>query len=128
MRTRTFLSGTLLALLTACGPGIYRATPGRDASVITRPEIEQSPAPNAFLIVQRLRPQWLHRARPHTIREGDEEVMVFLGAARLGGLDELRNLSTLSIQKIEYLSAAAAQQRFGAGLLNGAIVVTPAER
>lgn len=126
MNTRLLLLAAALSL-SAClppssGPAPRRA--GGDAP-IQRTELVRLGSRDAFTAVQALRPRWLLARHPQTL-SGRDGVVVYFETLRLGGLEALRDMSTNDIGAIQYLRPAAAQLRFGAGHLNGAIVITPA--
>jgi hypothetical protein len=122
LRLRPLLAATAL-LLAACAPAATPGSSGRDSSVLREEEIATSRDRDAYTLVQALRPQWL-RTKPQTI-SGNDQIVVYLGAARIGGVDVLRRIAAMDVGRMEFFSPAAAQLRFGPGHLNGAIVVTP---
>ncbi|WP_420129019.1 hypothetical protein [Longimicrobium sp.] len=126
MKTRFLLLAATLSL-SACLPPSSASTPrraGGDAP-IQRTELVRLGSRDTFTAVQALRPRWLLAGRPQTL-SGRDGVVVYFETLRLGGLEALRGMSTNDIGAIQYLRPAAAQFRFGAGHLNGAIVITPA--
>jgi len=73
-------------------------------------------------LIQQIRPRWLtNRGR------GNTRVIVD-GAARMGGIDELRSFRVPDIQEVEFLSASDATTRFGTGYEAGAILVQTRRR
>jgi hypothetical protein len=116
----------VLVLLASCmpqrPPGEVRTT--QSQSVLGADEIREAAAPDAYTVVRSRRPQWLRSVRATTI-SGNDGVVVYYGNARMGGIDALRQIPAANIRSMEFLRPATAQQRFGVGHLNGAIVVTP---
>jgi hypothetical protein len=136
----------LLGLTTACaGSG---AQPGqsssRDRNVITFEQIENSEAPNAFELVRALRPQWLRPRGAQTVHEtakgvgggtgpgaavvytpAPDMIVVYLDKARLGGVNDLRQIDLRAVRTIEWLDVAAANYRFGPGHHHGVILLMP---
>ncbi len=95
-------------------------------SLITRAELDRFPSSSAYEIIQELHPQWLIGRGQKVFRNGAApvQVSVYLGATELGGPDELRNFQASQLASIQFLDARLATLRFGAGHLNGAIVLT----
>jgi hypothetical protein len=142
-------TGMLVALLlstAACaGPNPSR-TGGAAAGQrpITLEEIENVGAGNAFDLVQVRRPGWLRLRGTQSFNEGargggggsgasagvnatpgQTPILVYLGAARLGGVEALRQIDIRTIGAVEFLGRAAADHRFGPGHLHGAIILQP---
>jgi hypothetical protein len=124
---------------------------GRDGSSsragqgeLTLEEIDAAGATNAYDLIQARRPAWLRLRGTQSFNEsargvgggtgagagvsstpGQTPILIYLGAARIGGPEALRQIDPRTIQSIEYLQRAAADYRFGQGHLHGAIVLTP---
>jgi len=108
-------------------------------SVITLEEIQGGSYANTYDLVQSLRPAWL---RPRgaqsvgeaargsgvggqvTVQSGQDQLLVYLERARLGGPEALRQIDPLNIGLITYLDRTQATYRFGPGHLHGAIVLS----
>lgn len=102
------------------------------ANLITEDEITTAGTglQNAFLIVQRLRPQMLRVRSGSTSSDGgggmnvnSTELMVYLDSQRVGGVDALREIQANTIREIRYLNASDATTLFGTGHMAGAIQV-----
>lgn len=107
----------MLVLLAACGRG-RTDTPYADRSLIELAEIEGSPHPNAFALIQALRPHWLE------VRgSGTGAKRVYLDGMDLGGVNLLRQIATPTIGSIEYFDGPAATQRWGMDHAAGVIQV-----
>jgi len=91
--------------------------------VITAEELAKVDAPNAFLAVQRLRPQYL-QTRGQTTIMGTSVISVYVDGTRMGGTESLQQIPTADIKEIRWLSSSEATQRFGTGNAQGAIVIT----
>lgn len=117
-RAAALVLALALGACAAKAPGSPRPNP----NLITRAEIEQEGPSSAYDLVQKLRPTWLLE-RNRSFSQATQ-VVVYLDGTRLGGPDELRNLSTTDLEKLEYLDERRATARFGAGHVNGAILVT----
>jgi hypothetical protein len=115
----------LAAATLACAPAGPATAPRRAGgdTPIAAPELAELGHRDALSAVRALRPRWL-RAQPQTL-SGNDGVVVYLGMLRLGGVQALTDYSTADIGEIRYLRPHQAQLRFGAGHLNGAIVITP---
>lgn len=96
-------------------------------TVITREEIEASQASDAFVLVQRLRPQWL-RGRGTYSASHSNEVRVYRDGAPFGSVASLRQVPLSQVRSLRYYDAIGATQRFGADNEGGAIeIVTEAQ-
>lgn len=113
---------------------------------ITAEEIRASSARTVTELLRALRPLWLRSRgadvlRPDLPPVGDSPtsgavladdpraasgVRVYLNGTLLGGLDALDQVSVLSIMGAQYIAAAAATLRWGAGNEDGAILLTTA--
>lgn len=94
--------------------------------LITRAEIEESGARTAFELVESLRPQWLWKRGLQNLNEaaGNETLVVYMDNARLGPPETLRRVTLGSVRYLQYFDARRATQRWGAGHLQGAILVS----
>jgi hypothetical protein len=135
----------LILFAGACaGSGTRQASAAQDQIPITLEEIEASGAANAFDLVQVRRPAWLRTRGTQSFNEGargagggtgadagvtatpgQTPIIVYLGAARLGGPEMLRQIDIRTIGSVEFLNRAAADYRFGPGHLHGAIILIP---
>jgi len=108
-RARCTLVATL-PLLLACGasgspPG---EAPRPRTDVLTRAELSEVGATDAYDAVRRLRPRWLlvRSMRSFSI---ETEVVVFQGQLFLGNQDALRRIGIDGIYEMRYLDGATAQ-------------------
>ena len=132
-------SGVLGAAAVSCG-GSSQGKPTTDVrpaaatrgsnNVISRQEIEGTSGSNAYEIIQRLRPTFLSkrgavRSAPTNGANAVEAVdlVVYLNNNRLGGSDQLKNISPSDIGVIRYYSASDATTKWGLGHTAGAIQV-----
>lgn len=113
------LAGAALLLVACGGNPPPDSTLGGDPDVITRQQIETLGMGNALDVIRRLRPNWL-RSRSAT---GREEPVVYVDAARRGGIQSLSYVSVEIIDEIRYFSGPDATTRFGTGHRGGAIVI-----
>jgi outer membrane receptor for ferrienterochelin and colicin len=101
--------------------GGARASGG--SNVITRAELDRVPGTNVYDAIQQLRPGWLSRPTAPSVI-GTNPVMAYVDRHRFGAADELRNLSTSEVERIELVSAADATTRYGTGHPSGVIEIT----
>lgn len=105
-------------------PRLPRRTPPPRHLIITAQEIRDIVAMNAYEAVRLLRPQWLVERPSTLLRRPDPTTRtVYLDDFRLGGVEELRGVSTDIIASIRLVSRADATARQGVGNLYGAIQV-----
>lgn len=121
--------GLLLAALNACAPPNPEnriGAPRNTSNIITRGQIDGTNRANALEIIQSLRPTWLNIRGPQSFSEdGGGEIMVYYGPTQLGGIETLREITPASIERLEFIPATKATQRWGTGLPFGAILITP---
>ena len=99
-------------LLAACGAGLGQRAGEPDR--LAPAEIEAADAQNAYELVQRLRPRWLVERTDRSIRL-PTVILVYLDGARLGGVEELRDLALPLIHSMRVLDAAEAGTLPGLG-------------
>lgn len=118
-----FILGILLiaTTLTACGTeNALRQDPER----ITQAEIQSSSTlyPDAYMLVQRLRPLWLHRRGPHSLtNHGD--IRIYVDDFPYGSLDALRRIHPENVTSLRFLPPERATFRYGGGHPHGAIII-----
>ena len=121
---------TAMVALTACASGGGGATAAKqNPNVISTEEIVESSAANAYEVIQRLRPNFLRtRGAVHGTPGGANamemlDLVVYLNENRLGGSDQLRQISTNDIREIRYFNSSEATTKWGTGHSAGAIQV-----
>lgn len=109
--------------LTACSAssGAKGSAP-RDRALLTAEDIQKSGAVEAFTAVQTLRPHWLVKRGSTSFRQ-TEIVKVYLDGNLMGGPDQLRQITTTSIESIRYMDGLEATQRYGLDHGQGAVLV-----
>jgi hypothetical protein len=129
MRLFVRFSAAALALaavlpLAGCGTGPRHpdALVRYQDDVITADEIERTTAENVLVLVSSRRPNWL-RGRGGTSFLAEGELIAYLDGTRLGGAQELRQVTTDGIALVRYFDAASATIRFGSGHQHGVIQV-----
>jgi hypothetical protein len=120
------------ALCAALGcAGTSAAPPLRgNSNVITNEEITAGAGATAFEVIQRLRPSYLHtrgavRSEP-TGRQNNfvpVDIVVYINENRMGGSDQLRQISVNDIREIRYFTAIEAAAKWGSGHTAGAIQI-----
>lgn len=123
LRARRWVVSSFLFVVVAasCAP---TATGGgsRSPNVITREDIEGTNYSTAYEVVRRFRPQWL-RARSAPSFGGEFEVMVYLDNVRFGEVGSLSSIPAQNLERVEWVDAGTATQRWGTGNAGGAIAV-----
>lgn len=126
MISRAALLVVLVTWFGACSSTPRSATPAerRDATVMTRSDLETSPGRTLYDHIRRVRPQWLSTRGPTTLAQAQREVVVYRDGIRIGGIASLRDMITDSVESVRYLSGPEASSRFGLDHQHGAILVT----
>jgi hypothetical protein len=93
--------------------------------VITQEEIDATHLSNAFDVVSRLRPQWLHnRGGPYPDPDGSVEVQVFFNGQPVGSVDALKGYSASQVGTLRYVDPIRARATYGPPNGRGVITVT----
>ena len=121
---------TAMVMLAACASGGGGASAAKqNPNVISAEEIDASSASNAYEVIQRLRPNFLrtrgavHGTPGATSAMEMVDLVVYLNENRLGGSDQLRQISTSDIREIRYFNSSEATTKWGTGHSAGAIQV-----
>jgi len=118
----------LLPFAFACASAGGSGSPGalhRDASVITESELRETSVSNLYEAIRNLRPEWLARRSPTTLRpEAESDIVVYMDRIRFGDLETLRTFTPTLATSVRFLSPTEAEAEFGPGHLHGAILVT----
>ena len=103
--------------------------PRRDPELITMEELSTTTSTTLYDAVRALRPAWMLRSRPTAVLQQQQaQLIVYVVGTRYGTMESLRQLSTSGVVSVRFYSVGAAQARFGAGHLLGAIEVTTLSR
>ena len=116
----------IFALVTtiACTPGGHTSASGRvDRELITREQIDQNHFTTAYDAVEALHSNWL-RPKGTDSFATPTEVVVYMNANRVGGVDALKHIDVHTITSIQHFDGLAASARWGLGHGQGAILVT----
>ena len=116
------------SMATSCAssrPADYSTRPERPSprsrNLITREELTESAASDAYQAVQRLRPIWLHRTAASL--GGPADVLIYVDGQRFGASAALSRISINSIKEIRFHSPSDATQRWGTDHSGGVIEV-----
>ena len=131
-RARVVLLMVVLSLGTGCAARTDgRTPPPQSREVLTREQIEQARATNAYEAVERLRSRWLRQRgttqMPATgggpqVRENP--IAVYLDDQRLGTLEALRTIEVAAIRYIRFFTPVEAAARWGFNHGGGVIFVS----
>lgn len=121
----TLLQFGLLALsvgvFAACTGG--KQLSGGNPDMITQEQIQQvGTTSNAYVLVQRLHPDWLQKRGTSSVRSVSD-VVVYVEGSRRGGPGTLRQINVMNVKSIEHLSSDQATLEYGSGHDHGAIRV-----
>jgi hypothetical protein len=127
---RNFMQCALVAALPAllaCASGSsLNGAPRPRTDLLTRAELRETGATNAYEAVQRLRPRWLVvRSGPRSFSL-ETEVVVFQDEVFLGNQEALQRMGIEGIYEIRYLDGATAKATLpgiGSRHVQGAIIV-----
>lgn len=135
---RRLLPLAALALLGACAPALsspaalartadaYSRSPAaRSSDFVGSSELSLGGGGSAYDVILRLRPQFLV-ARTAAIT-GDAyggRPVVYLDGMRLGGIEELRSISSTMLGEVRFLSPVVGSERFGRYHAGGVIAIS----
>jgi hypothetical protein len=141
IRRSSFAAPLALLLLAGCAskpagapaPGdaaspSARATPRprQDQQLITRDVILGTQYTNLYDVVLAMRPNWFNTRGARDSSNGDV-LEVYLDTQRIGGVNELRNISPTNVQSVRYFDPVQSAARWGMGHTAGAIYVLTAK-
>lgn len=109
-------------LIAGCAAGGARSGGGGNPDVITREQIDEYNFSSALEVVQRIRPQWL-RARNTPSFGGPVPIMIYMDNVQFGTINQLGSVSAQNVERLEWVDATTATQRWGTGNAAGAIVI-----
>jgi hypothetical protein len=114
---------SLALAVTSCAAGSHRSGATTDRNLITSEMIQERHFSTAYEVVESLRANWLS-SRGLDSFGAPTTVQVYLDITRMGGLDQLRSISTQNIVYIRYYDGIAATARWGLDHGGGAILVS----
>ena len=123
MKSHLYILTAVVFLSTACGAKPSANAPAQQRNMLTQEEMLKAGYPDAFITVQTLRPQWMQRRGPTSLR-GGETIKVYLDGSLMGGIDNLKQITVRSISTIRFLDGIEASNRWGLDHGAGAIVVS----
>lgn len=124
MTTRAFNVAILFcAMLGACSQHRDGSLPGQSLDVITREQLTDRRFDNAYDAVQAMRSNWLETRGTDSFLT-PSEVLVYQDNVKLGGTDQLRAITTMTIVSIRYFNGTEATSRWGVGHSAGVIQVS----
>jgi len=93
--------------------------------VLTVEEIQGTHLNNAFEVVSRLRPQWLHnRGGPYPDPDGSVEIQVFFNGQPVGNIESLKQYPLNTIETMRFVDPIRARATYGPPNGRGVITVT----
>ena len=119
----------LAEVATGCGGARSTTSSARsvDQTTITREELLGSSATTLFDAVQRLRANWL-RPRGTDSIEKSSVIQVYMDNIRLGGVEQLRQISPVTVASLRHYDGIQATARWGIDHAAGAIAITTLSR
>jgi hypothetical protein len=122
---KTLVVVAVALALTACassGP-TRDSPPTRDLDVITQEDIEKELGGDLYVMVSRLRPQWMRSRGDRTFVGPVEVSLIVDGVPWANNLERLREIRTVDVLEVRYLSASDATTQYGPDMAGGAILV-----
>lgn len=118
----TLCAFLLVACASAGGSGSgasgSAAKSSSDQSRLTSEEIVAANLPTAYDLVDRLRRPWLRRDAAT-----GKEVVVYMDQQNLGGASKLRDIPSVDVAELQYLTYDQAVQRWGSQVEGSVILV-----
>jgi len=114
----------LVAILPSCA--LHHAAPDgqrTNRGIITQQQLVENHFLTAYDAVEALHSNWL-RPKGTDSFATPTEVVVYMNANRVGGVDALKNIDVHTITSIQHFDGLAASARWGLGHGQGAILVT----
>jgi hypothetical protein len=114
----------LLVGVLACAGGAVRGS-GADRNRLTGTQIRETDAVNLYYAIERLRPQWLGSRGPTSASDPTPTVAhVFVNGTMAGNTEVLREIKTLEVEEVRFLTPGQAAARYGMGHPRGVIEAT----
>jgi outer membrane receptor for ferrienterochelin and colicin len=116
------LAGTFFA----CTPPQLGSVDRASSQLITEDEVEASRAPNAYEVIQRLRPNFLsYRGETSFNKQNSQPYpTVYVDGQEFGPISSLRNIPASQIATIRLYRSWEATTKFGSGNMGGVIAIT----
>jgi hypothetical protein len=116
-----------VAAALGCASASAKSGPHKAANLITADEIAGTNTTTAYEAVEKLRPAFLHSHGTDLSRSDTGLPDVYLGVARYGDVNSLRNIPATEVLEIRFYKGAEAATKFGMQNptgINGVIEVT----
>jgi hypothetical protein len=110
-----------------CASASAKSGPHKAANLITADEIAGTNTTTAYEAVEKLRPAFLHSHGTDLSRTDSGLADVYVGVARYGDVNSLRNIPAMEVLEIRFYKGAEAATKFGMQNptgINGVIEVT----
>ena len=123
-KTVVLICLTLGMLACSASKGTNRAGYSRD--LITKIDIDESTAKNAYELISSLRPHWLRGRGTKSLKYQAQASypVIYVNETQYGDIDSLSRLSLHNISEIRYLNPGDATFRFGLDHAGGAILIS----
>jgi hypothetical protein len=119
-----FVLFALLVTAAACGTPESGPRVSRDPDMISQAEIDPLRTYSVFEIIQRLRPRWLQVRSQQSLSGGQNQILVYQGQMRLGGVEVLSGIRGNELLRLRWLDTSeAVAQLPGIGSLRPAGVI-----
>ena len=125
MNARMLLVVASTVLFAAC-QSAHTGRPVRDrgdSRTVTATDLSTATQTNLLAYIRAERPRWLESRSPRNLGGRALDIFVFVDDQRLGGIDQLRNISLSGVRQIRFYDASEAQQRFNVRDAGGVINV-----
>jgi hypothetical protein len=116
------LAGTFFA----CTPPQLGSVDRASSQLITEDEVEASRSPNAYEVIQRLKPNFLsYRGETSFNKQNSQPYpTVYVDGQEFGPLSSLRNIPASQVATITLYRSWEATTKFGSGNMGGVIAIT----
>lgn len=97
----------------------------RSSDFVGPAELSLAGTGTAYDVLQRLRPQFfVTHASAFSLDAYGGRPVVYVDGMRLGGVEELRNISSIMLEEVRFLSPVVGSERFGRYHAGGVIAVS----
>ena len=116
----------MAVLLGACAtPGGTARESGQDRTTLTAANLKAHEKRTLYDVIRLERPQWLSTRGPTNPRtQTGDEIVVYRDGVKVGGIENLRDITADLVASVRFLSGPEAQSRFGMDHQSGAILIT----
>jgi hypothetical protein len=124
---RSIRRGALAAALIitgGCAAQSAGATAGTRHNLVTATQLEGTGHVNLYDALRTIRPNFLRTRTPAQGASAEVPVKVYVGGMQMiDGMDHLRQLTTRTVQEVEFLEPHQANVRFGGNNSGGALLI-----